>query len=155
MSAHAMAAVQELAAAPVLHSASEAWLQRFEQALHALALALPMRDPQQLDEATKALHAALATAGPAWAPTTRANGAAARPGALTTPPKMAVPATVQHRLAVGRAQVAAQREAVARATASADAALKLFFPERLVAAPLYGALGAPEPRSAGRPGVLA
>lgn len=102
-------------------------LQAVEDCLAALGLALTRRDAQAVDEVAAQLHAALAAAVDHF-------GRAARSGG--------VPPPLRRRLALASGQVAAQREALARATASLDRAMDVLMPPRAApAAGLYGALG--------------
>ena len=86
------------------------------------------------------LHAALAAAVNHFAHAARNGG---------------VPPLLRHRLALAGGQVAAQREALARATASLDRAIDVLIPGPLEAqAQLYGAAGHTA-RGAPRGGLLA
>lgn len=129
----------------MLHSASELQalqraaaleqpLQAVEQHLHALGLALHQQDSAAVDEAASQLHLALAAAVDHF-------GRAARNGG--------VPAPLRLRLAQASGQVAAQREALARATASLDRAIDVLIPS-LAPQALYSAQG-PDARQS-RPG---
>jgi len=108
-------------------------LQAVEDALGALSLALHRQDAAGVDLVASQLHAALAAAVDHF-------GRAARSGG--------VPMPLRQRLATASGQVAAQREALARATASLDRAMDVLMPG--VAAPaagLYGAHGAADRKS--------
>ena len=66
-----------------------------------------------------------------------------------------MPQVLRHRLALAGGQVAAQREALARATASLDRAIEVLIPAAAdTPAPFYGAAGQPT-RSNSRGGLLA
>ncbi len=88
-------------------------LQLVEERLQALGQALQRQDSVALDRAAADLHEALATAIDRF-------GRAARTGG--------VPAGLRQRLALAGGQVAAQREALARATASLDRAIEVLIP---------------------------
>ena len=114
-------------------------LQAVEQALSALSLALHHRDIASVDGVAAQLHAALAAAVEHF-------GRAARSGG--------VPLPLRQRLASASGQVAAQREALARATASLDRAMDVLLPGAATpAAGLYGAHGGAD-RQAHRGGPL-
>jgi DNA repair exonuclease SbcCD ATPase subunit len=91
----------------------EAPLMALEERLSALAAALKERDADRIEAEAAALQRALAGA---VTPFSRA----ARQGAL--------PAPLRTRLMAAGAQVAAQREALARATASLDRAIDVLLP---------------------------
>jgi hypothetical protein len=97
-----------------------------ELQLQALGEALKLRDVSAVDRAAADLHVALASAVKHFA-------LAARRGNLPLP--------LRHRLALAGGQVAAQREALARATASLDRAIDVLIP-RAVQPGVYGASGA-------------
>jgi methylase of polypeptide subunit release factors len=84
-----------------------------EERLQALSLALRERDADRIETEAAALHRALATAVDQF-------GRAARHGAIPVP--------LRHRLMAAGAQVAAQREVLARATASLDRAMEVLLP---------------------------
>lgn len=88
-----------------------------EQGLLALRDALCRNDAAAIDSQASALHAALAQAVRAFAHAARSGG---------------VPLQLRQRLAVAGAQVAAQREALARATAALDRAIDVLLPESTV-----------------------
>lgn len=92
-----------------------------EERLQALSLALRERDADRIETEAAALHRALAGAVDQF-------GRAARHGAIPTP--------LRHRLMAAGAQVAAQREVLARATASLDRAIEVLLPAP--AAPQHG-----------------
>ncbi len=100
-------------------------LQNVEDQLIALGLALHRQDADAVDRVAAELHLALASAVDQF-------GRAARTGG--------VPPLLRSRLARAGGQVAAQREALARATASLDRAIDVLIP-RAPAANLYSAGG--------------
>lgn len=105
-------------------------LQAVEQALSAMHLALQQQDAAGIDRVAADLHAALAAAVDHFARAARSGG---------------VPLQLRQRLAAASGQVAAQREALARATASLDRAMDVLMPRTAAAAAgLYGAHGAAE-----------
>lgn len=102
-------------------------LRAVEDSLCALGLALQERDIQAIDRVAAQLHAALAAAVDHF-------GRAARTGG--------VPPVLRQRLARASGQVAAQREALARATASLDRAIDVLMPRAIPhGAGLYSAAG--------------
>ena len=101
----------------------EAPVQRVEQHLADLHEALRDGDQAALETSAAALHRALSGAVEHFR-------AAAHQGGVPTP--------LRQRLALASARVAAQREALARATASLDRAIDVLLPAR---APTYGATG--------------
>lgn len=103
-------------------------LQAVEEQLVALGSALHRQDVAAVDAAAAQLHAALAAAVDHFT-------LAARRGS--------VPAPLRQRLALASGQVAAQREALARATASLDRAIDVLMP-RSAPASLYSSHGASE-----------
>lgn len=108
-------------------------LSRVETQLVALAVALRSSDPHALETAATELHNALAAAVDHFR-------RAARQGAM-------VPAPLRQRLAIASAQVAAQRQSLARATAALDRAIDVLIPANT---PTYGANGAgPRPTTSG------
>jgi hypothetical protein len=112
-------------------------LQAVEEALGALSLALQRQDAAAVDQVAAQLHTALAAAVDHFARAARSGG---------------VPLQLRQRLATASGQVAAQREALARATASLDRAMDVLMPTLASpAAGLYGAHGAAEraPHSGG------
>jgi len=96
-----------------------------EEQLVALGLALHQQDAAAVDRVAANLHLALSAAVDHFARAARSGG---------------VPAPLRNRLAQASGQVAAQREALARATASLDRAIDVLMP-RLAPATLYGAHG--------------
>lgn len=101
----------------------EAPLGRVEERLHELQAALRSEDPVALESAATGLHRALAAAVDHFRLAARRGG---------------VPQAMRQRLAVASAQVAAQRDALARATASLDRAIEVLLPS---GAGTYGAGG--------------
>ena len=103
-------------------------LQAVEEALSALSLALHRQDAAGVDLVAAQLHTALAAAVDHFARAARSGG---------------VPLQLRQRLAMASGQVAAQREALARATASLDRAMDVLMPGAATApaAGLYGAHG--------------
>ena len=103
-------------------------LQAVEEALSALSLALHRQDAAGVDLVAAQLHAALAAAVDHFSRAARSGG---------------VPMPLRQRLAMASGQVAAQREALARATASLDRAMEVLLPRAAAPATgLYGAHGA-------------
>lgn len=100
-----------------------------ESQLAALAEALRQQDLAAVDRAAADLHAALAAAVGHFA-------RAAHHGF--------VPLQLRQRLALAGGQVAAQREALARATASLDRAMDVLLPSLPQAGGLYAASGSSE-----------
>jgi hypothetical protein len=108
-------------------AALEQPLQRVEERLLELGLALRQRDAAAVDRVASELHAALAAAVDHFAHAAKHGG---------------VPPVLRHRLALAGGQVAAQREALARATASLDRAMEVLIPAAdSDGSPLYGAAG--------------
>lgn len=97
-----------------------------EERLSALGLALHRQDAQAVENEAGALHATLVAA-------LQRFREAAQQGAL--------PAPLRQRLAVASGQMAAQREALARATAALDRAMDVLMPEPTGRAHLYAADG--------------
>ena len=98
-----------------------------EDSLTALGLALHRQDVQAVDRVAAQLHAALAAAVDHFSRAARTGG---------------VPLPLRQRLALAGGQVAAQREALARATASLDRAMDVLMPRAVApAAALYSANG--------------
>ena len=100
-------------------------LQVVEERLAALGVALQRQDVEALDHVAAELHEALAAAVDRF-------GRAARSGG--------VPPVLRQRLVAAGGQVAAQREALARATASLDRAIDVLIP-RIGSASLYSPNG--------------
>jgi ABC-type transporter Mla subunit MlaD len=116
-------------------------LQAVEDSLTALGVALTRQDVRAVDEVAAQLHAALAAAVDHFARAARSGG---------------VPPRLRQRLAAAGGQVAAQREALARAMASLDRAMDVLMPARAAhGASLYGALGSAERKGASDGPLLA
>ena len=116
-------------------------LQAVEDGLTALGLALHQRDSQAIDKVAAELHAALAAAVDHFTRAARTGG---------------VPPLLRRRLALASGQVAAQREALARATASLDRAMDILIPRAPVgASALYSAAGGAERSALPGSGLLA
>jgi hypothetical protein len=114
-------------------------LQAVEDSLTALGVALTRQDAHAVDAVAAQLHAALAAAVEHFARAARTGG---------------VPPRLRRRLVLASGQVAAQREALARATASLDRAMDVLIPARATpATSLYGALGSSD-RNASSGGPL-
>ena len=121
-----------------LHAdALETPLLAVEEQLGALGAALHRQDAAAVDRVAAELHAALAAAVDHFSRAARSGG---------------VPALLRQRLVLASGQVAAQREALARATASLDRAIDVLIPP-LAAASLYCAAGSAE-RAVGQGGSL-
>lgn len=120
-------------------AALEPPLKAVEDQLLALGLALHQQDVAAVDQAASALHLALAAAVDHFSRAARSGG---------------VPAPLRQRLALASGQVAAQREALARATASLDRAMDVLIP-RLAPSALYSAGGNSERHSPAGGGLLA
>ena len=108
-----------------------------ESQLSALARALNSQDVEAIDQVAAGLHAALSAAVDHFSRAARSGG---------------VPPPLRQRLALAGGQVAAQREALARATASLDRAMDVLLP-RPATNGLYSALGGAE-RQPGHGGSL-
>lgn len=91
----------------------EAPLSAVEQRLAALGAALQRNDSQAIESEAGELHRALAAAIDHFARAARQGG---------------VPPPLRRRLAMASGQVAAQREALARATAALDRAIDVLLP---------------------------
>lgn len=91
----------------------EAPLAAVEQRLAALGAALQRNDAQAIESEAGELHRALAAAIDHFARAARQGG---------------VPPPLRRRLAMASGQVAAQREALARATAALDRAIDVLLP---------------------------
>lgn len=115
----------------------ESPLAAVETQLGALALALTQQDVEALDRAASGLHAALAAAVEQFTRAARSGG---------------VPLPLRQRLALAGGQVAAQRVALGRATASLDRAMDVLLP-RQASTGLYSAAGGAE-RHASQGGSL-
>jgi hypothetical protein len=105
----------------------ESALTAVEGQLAALAEALKQHDANATEAASSALHRALTVA-------VDRSTRAARNGGM--------PPALRRRLAMAGGQVAALREAIARATVSLDKSLEILLPEA-VPASVYGAQGNP------------
>ncbi len=118
-------------------------LRAVEDSLTALGLALHRQDSQAVDRVAAELHAALAAAVDHFTRAARSGG---------------VPPVLRQRLALAGGQVAAQREALARATASLDRALDVLMPRHATphsgTMPLYSAAGGAD-RGASSGGLIA
>ena len=119
----------------------EAPIAEVETALSSLGLALHQQDADAVVRAADTLHAALARA------VAQVGRAAGNGG---------VPQPLRKRLAVAGGQVAAQREALARATASLDRAIDVLIPD-FAKAPVgsFYSPGGLNDRPAGRGSLLA
>jgi hypothetical protein len=104
-------------------------LAALEGSLDGLAQALCQNDAAAIESRAAELHRALARAVDHFTRAARQGG---------------VPGVLRQRLAVAGGQVAAQREALARATASLDRAIDVLLPGSSPAAMVYGASGAAE-----------
>ncbi|MFN7726220.1 MAG: hypothetical protein ACK5QH_14225 [Rubrivivax sp.] len=102
----------------------EAPLVAVETRLGGLGNALLANDANAIESEAAALHAALADAIQHFSRAARQGG---------------VPPVLRHRLAVAGGQVAAQREALARATAALDRAIDVLLPG--MGGNVYGAHG--------------
>jgi hypothetical protein len=105
----------------------ESALAAVEARLAELAEALKVHDADATELASNALHRALTVA-------VDRSGRAARNGGM--------PPALRRRLAIAGGQVAALREAIARATVSLDKSIEILLPEA-TKAPVYGAQGNP------------
>jgi hypothetical protein len=108
-------------------SSLETPLASVEQRLAALGQALQARDADGIEAEAAALHAALAAAVDHFTRAARSEGG--------------VPPSLRQRLARAGGQVAAQREALARATAALDRAIDVLLPPPAGPAALYGLHG--------------
>ena len=106
-------------------------LEHIEDRLQRLSAALRGTDAVAIEEATLALRQVLGQAMSDLRPAIKGSG---------------ISATLRNRILLADAEVAAQREAVARAAAALDRAVNLLMPSQ---APAYDANG-----SAQRPGSL-
>jgi hypothetical protein len=105
----------------------EAPLAAVESGLTGLRDALASHDARTIESQAALLHAALAHAVGVFTHAARAGG---------------VPPPLRQRLALAGAQVAAQREALARATAALDRAIDVLLPGVAPQTGVYGANGA-------------
>ena len=119
-------------------NALEQPLLALEQRLFDLGVALHRRDLAAVDRVAAELHLALAAAVDHFALAAQQGG---------------VPPPLRQRLSQASGQVAAQREALARATASLDRAMEVLMP-RAAAGIMYGASGQSNRRGPGG-GLLA
>jgi len=119
-------------------AALEAPLAAVEEGLNALSMALHRQDAPAVERVAAELHTALAAAVDHFARAARSGG---------------VPPGLRRRLALAGGQVAAQREALARATASLDRAIDVLLPRLPTQPALYSAGGSPA-RATGRGGSL-
>ena len=133
---------QAVQAAAQAHADLVLPLQAVEDNLTALGLALHHRDSQAVDRVAAELHAALAAAVDHFSRAARAGG---------------VPPLLRRRLALASGQVAAQREALARATASLDRAMDVLIPRQqaLPSSALYSAAGTADRSALSGGGLLA
>lgn len=116
----------------VLDSSLESTIARVEQRLGSLSESLRLRDVQSVESQAQALHAALTHAVAALVHAARHGG---------------VPSSLRVRLGGASAELARQRETLARATASLDRAIDVLMPDAHPAQRgLYSATG----RSVGR-----
>ena len=129
--------VAPASASRVLREELEAVMQSVEQRLQSLQMALATRDMPCTELHASELQRALAIAVERFMQAARRGG---------------VPADLRHRLALAGAQVAAQRDALARATAAMDRALDVLMPAGTTAQTLYTAQGTAE--RAARPGSM-
>lgn len=105
-------------------------LTALEDCLSSLAQALCSNDAQAIELQASELHRALARAVSRFSQAAREGG---------------VPGVLRQRLALASGQVAAQREALARATAALDRAIDVLLPEH-GSHGVYGVGGAAERR---------
>jgi uncharacterized protein YfaQ (DUF2300 family) len=107
----------------------ESSVAQVEQRLADLAESLRQRDARAVETQANELHRALAFAVQRFMHAARHGG---------------VPEPMRRRLARASAQVASQREALARATAALDRAIDVLMPDTAPGAMLYGARGLPD-----------
>lgn len=100
-----------------------------ELGLVCLAESLRERDARAVESRANELHRALASAVQRFMHAARHGG---------------VPEPMRRRLARASAQVALQRETLARATAALDRAIDVLMPDNAPANALYGARGLPD-----------
>jgi hypothetical protein len=105
----------------------EATLSDVEAQLGALGNALKLQDAVGAEDAASQLHRALALAVDHFARAARSAGG--------------VPPDLRRRLARTSGQVAAQRDAVARASNALDRAIDVLMPPSVSHGPVYGAQG--------------
>ena len=123
MTAHSDRDAQPLSAAS---GVLEKPLAALETRLAALSQALQDQDAEGIEAEASGLHAALIAAVDHFSRAARDGG---------------VPPALRNRLALAGGQVAAQREALARATAALDRAIDVLLPPDASRAALYGARG--------------
>lgn len=119
-------------------AALEAPLAAVEDGLNGLSMALHRQDAPAVERIAAELHTALAAAIDDFGRAARSSG---------------VPPSMRRRLAMAGGQVAAQREALARATASLDRAIDVLLPRLPTQPALYSAAGG-TPRNASQGGSL-
>lgn len=107
----------------------EAAVANVERGLASLGESLRSRDAPAVEQHANELHRALASAVQRFMHAARHGG---------------VPEPMRRRLARASAQVASQRETLARATAALDRAIDVLMPESAPVGGLYGARGLPE-----------
>jgi hypothetical protein len=117
------------ARAPATPAELELALANVEQRLAALQGALMRNDPGTIESVATELQHALVNAIERFGRATRSGGA---------------PAPLRKRLALASAQVAAQRESLACATAALDRAIDVLMPGLAAARTLYSAAGTSE-----------
>ena len=115
-------------------SALEGSLSAVEQAIAALGQTLTQRDIAAVEVASTALHDALRAAMTQFAQVARAGR---------------MPAGLRSRFALANAQVAAQREALIRASALVEQNLEVLIPRPVAETSVYSASG-PSQRGPGR-----
>ena len=115
----------------------ETLLAAVEDRLTALGIALQRQDTDAVEHVAAELHTALAAAVDQFVRAARSGG---------------VPAPLRQRLALAGGQVAARREALARATAALDRAIDVLIP-RLTVPNIYSPAGSPQ-RNASQGGSL-
>ncbi len=104
----------------------ESALAAVEQTIAALGASLTQQDPNAVEAAASDLQAAMSAAMQRFAQVARSG---------TMPPPL------RRRLAMASGQVAAQREALFRATTALDQALDILIPPPLASASVYSASG--------------
>ncbi len=115
-------------------SALEASLSAVEQAIATLGHTLTLRDIAAVEAAATALHDAMRAAMTQFAQVARRG---------------TMPAALRTRFALANAQVAAQREALFRATALVEQNLEILIPRPMAETSVYSASGASQ-RGPGR-----
>lgn len=135
MTTSSSAARQTVADAPSRDtSALEASLSAVEQAIAALGQTLTQRDIAAVEAASTALHEAMRAAMTQFALVAR-NGR--------------MPAALRTRFALANGQIAAQREALFRATSLVEQNLEILIPRPMAETSVYSASGASQ-RGPGR-----